>query len=403
MKSLRLLFALVCFLTLFASAAAAIRCDQFSVPYNTAVVVPVCLGQYDSANTDDNEKVGFKTNATFAAGDVVINKDVAGTWSGEANVGTLPTDRGNCYSQPISSSETTCREGYITYIDQTDPQVWIASCIEFRTYGNASAFYPTADVNVVSWAGTTVATPDTAGYPKVTLKTGTGTGEVSLTSGGILVSTLSTTAKGEVNTEADTALTDYGALKPTVAGRTLDVATTGEAGLDLGNTTGTLDAAEIASSAFAAAKFASDYYTAVNTEVDTAFSDYGPLKPTTAGRTLDVTTTGEAGVDLSNVNGTLDASEIGTNAIGAAEIAADAGGKIADITLRRHSANVEASSDGDALDFQSLYGAVAKQTNNLAVSGSNLNIYRADGVTLFKAQTLTSSAGAAPITGLGTN
>ena len=39
----------------------------------------------------------------------------------------------------------------------------------------------------------------------------------------------------KINTEADTALTDYGALKPTVAGRTLDVTATGAAGIDWGN------------------------------------------------------------------------------------------------------------------------------------------------------------------------
>ncbi len=48
------------------------------------------------------------------------------------------------------------------------------------------------------------------------------------------------------------------------------------------------------------------------------------LRPTVASRTLDVTTTGEAGIDLSNVNGTLDAAEIGTDAITAAKIAANA-------------------------------------------------------------------------------
>jgi hypothetical protein len=45
----------------------------------------------------------------------------------------------------------------------------------------------------------------------------------------------STTARGQINAEADTALSDYGALKPTVAGRTLDVTSTGAAGIDWGN------------------------------------------------------------------------------------------------------------------------------------------------------------------------
>ncbi len=49
----------------------------------------------------------------------------------------------------------------------------------------------TADraVNTTYWNGTTVATPDTAGYPKVTSKTGTGTGEVLLSSGQVTVGT----------------------------------------------------------------------------------------------------------------------------------------------------------------------------------------------------------------------
>lgn len=43
-------------------------------------------------------------------------------------------------------------------------------------------------VDVTKWNGTAVATPDTAGYPKVTIKSGTGTGEISLSSGGVLIS-----------------------------------------------------------------------------------------------------------------------------------------------------------------------------------------------------------------------
>ena len=50
----------------------------------------------------------------------------------------------------------------------------------------------------------------------------------------------------------------------------------------------------------------------------------GPLQSTVAARTLDVATTGEAGVDLDNTIGTLDAAQIGANAITAAKIATDA-------------------------------------------------------------------------------
>ncbi len=53
-------------------------------------------------------------------------------------------------------------------------------------------------------------------------------------------------------------------------------------------------------------------------------SAYAPLKPTVAGRTLDVTATGEAGLDLDNTSGTLAAAQIATDAITADKIAANA-------------------------------------------------------------------------------
>ncbi len=43
--------------------------------------------------------------------------------------------------------------------------------------------------DTVYWNASAVATPDTAGYPKVTHKTGTGTGEISLSSGAVTVGT----------------------------------------------------------------------------------------------------------------------------------------------------------------------------------------------------------------------
>lgn len=43
-------------------------------------------------------------------------------------------------------------------------------------------------VSVTHWSGSAVAAVDTAGYPKVTVKSGTGTGEVSLSSGTVALS-----------------------------------------------------------------------------------------------------------------------------------------------------------------------------------------------------------------------
>ncbi|KKL66708.1 hypothetical protein LCGC14_2142300, partial [marine sediment metagenome] len=55
-----------------------------------------------------------------------------------------------------------------------------------------------------------------------------------------------------------------------------------------------------------------------------AASAVGYLKPTTAGRDVDVAATGEVGLDLDNTVGTIAAAQLATDVITAAKIAADA-------------------------------------------------------------------------------
>lgn len=68
------------------------------------------------------------------------------------------------------------------------------------------------ETSVTLWNGTAVATPDTAGYPKVTIKSGTGTGEVSLTSG---IASVNAT---QVNSSATAAARLALALSATIQG-----------------------------------------------------------------------------------------------------------------------------------------------------------------------------------------
>lgn len=81
----------------------------------------------------------------------------------------------------------------VYYLDLTDSEM-NADTVAIRVQTSSSGakttvlvVYPQeADdirVSVTQWTGTAVASPDTAGYPKVTIKSGTGTGEVSLSSG----------------------------------------------------------------------------------------------------------------------------------------------------------------------------------------------------------------------------
>ncbi len=103
------------------------------------------------------------------------------------------------------------------------------------------------------------------------------------------------------------------ALKSTVVNRFLDVNATGEAGIDLDNTSGTLDAAQIGTGAITAAKFASNAITSAVLANDAI---------TNAVFANDA-------IDASVIaNGAIDAATFAAGAIDAAAIADDAGAKL---------------------------------------------------------------------------
>lgn len=81
---------------------------------------------------------------------------------------------------------------YYLDLTATEMNADTVSIIVKSTNGKTTplVLYPQADgldrnVNVTHWSGAAVATPDTAGYPKTTIKDGTGAGEIALTGGAI--------------------------------------------------------------------------------------------------------------------------------------------------------------------------------------------------------------------------
>ena len=74
---------------------------------------------------------------------------------------------------------------------------------------------------------------------------------------------------------------------------------------------------------------------------------------------------------------------------------------IADTTLRRSTANIEASSDGDALSVASLYGLMQKFFE-AAISGATVTINKADGTTELGTQTVETNA-SGQVTSVTTN
>lgn len=81
-------------------------------------------------------------------------------------------------------------------------------------------------------------------------------------------------------------------------------------------------------------------------------------------------------------------------------IAAALGNRFADYIRRRTQANVEASSDGDALDLASLYGMI-QQVQESAISGGTMTVKKSDGSTTLGTKAVTTDPAADPITGIG--
>ena len=74
---------------------------------------------------------------------------------------------------------------------------------------------------------------------------------------------------------------------------------------------------------------------------------------------------------------------------------------IADTTLRRNTANIEASSDGDTLSVASLYGLMQKFFE-AAITGATVTINKADGATELGTQTVETNA-SGQVTSVTTN
>lgn len=103
--------------------------------------------------------IDFVSDATFAAGDIVIMSDEGA----EANSTNLPVDEGTGYSLTLTAAELSAARLKIYIVDQTDPKFWLDTSINLETYGNASAQHAfdldsaTVSADMVSISGDTQA------------------------------------------------------------------------------------------------------------------------------------------------------------------------------------------------------------------------------------------------------
>lgn len=203
-----------------------------------------------------------------------------------------------------------------TIVRLDDPQVLrptvIGRTLDVTSTGEAGIDWanigsPTTTVNL---SGTTVKTAtdvetDTADI-QGRLPAALVSGRIDASVGAMAANTLTASALAtDAVTEIQTGLATSSALSTvdgnvtTILADTNDIQTRLPAALVSGRMDSSVGA--MAANVITAAATATDYLAEINAEADTALTDYGALKPTTAGRTLDVTLTGEAGIDWANI------------------------------------------------------------------------------------------------------
>lgn len=121
----------------------------------------------------------FKSDGTLITGaaglDSEVSKD-AGTFADCTNEATEIATSSGVYYLDLTSTEMNADTVCVLVKSSSTGAVPVVLPLYPQEAGDIQT-------NVTYWSGTAVASPDTAGYPKVTIKSGTGTGEVSLSSG----------------------------------------------------------------------------------------------------------------------------------------------------------------------------------------------------------------------------
>jgi hypothetical protein len=133
---------------------------------------------------DAADGVTAETSLTIAQADIQISKN-GGAFAQTSASPTTTHDADGWYQCPLTSTDTnTLGPLTVQIVMAGAAPVWEHFMVlPAVVYDSLVAGSDTLTVDVTQWTGTNVATPDTAGYPKVTIKSGTGTGEISLSSG----------------------------------------------------------------------------------------------------------------------------------------------------------------------------------------------------------------------------
>lgn len=144
----------------------------------------VLLGPF----VDDTDGKTAETGLTIARADVLLWKE-GGTTLAQKTEATSCTHRSNgYYTCPLDTTDTGTNGILEICVSKSGalPVRHTFYVVHANTFDGMISYSGLGSLaNVVGWNTSAIASPDTAGYPKVTIKSGSGTGEISLLSGGV--------------------------------------------------------------------------------------------------------------------------------------------------------------------------------------------------------------------------
>jgi hypothetical protein len=148
---------------------------------STSVDVPI--GPF----LDATDGVTAETALTITQPDIRLKKN-NGNWAQKNAAQTLSHEENGWYEVTLDATDTgTLGLLQLAVHESGALPVWhefqVVTANVYDTLFSTDVF----DTSVTQWNGTNVASPDTAGHPKVTIKSGTGTGEVSLSGGHVIL------------------------------------------------------------------------------------------------------------------------------------------------------------------------------------------------------------------------
>lgn len=145
-----------------------------------STAVDIALGPF----VDSTDGFTAETGLTISQADVRLKKN-NGNWGQKSESTTATHEENGWYEVPLDTTDTGTLGILVVAVNESGAlPVWREFLVvPANVYDSVISGTDKLDVNVEEWNATSVPSEHTAGYPIVTVKDGTGTGEINTTSG----------------------------------------------------------------------------------------------------------------------------------------------------------------------------------------------------------------------------